>query len=224
MAVDSIAYHLEELRIASDPSDRRRVAPPIAASDVRILDVGCGAGQTLLACNPSERVRAVGVDVELGPLSLGRRLHHPLEFVCARGEALPIRSGCFDLVVCRVALPYMHTGRALSEMSRVLKSGGTIWLVLHPCSFAVKELFRHTKRGEVKAAMHRLYVIANGVLSHLFDRQLRWPFGSRGYESFQTRRSIRRSLELAGFEDICVRNDAFFVASARKRQGSQCCA
>ena len=40
----------------------------------------------------------------------------------------PIFKNTFDLVICRVALPYMHVNRALFEMFRILNEGGELWL------------------------------------------------------------------------------------------------
>ena len=40
----SIEYHLEELNIALDKDDERRVLPDILDSDKAILDIGCGIG------------------------------------------------------------------------------------------------------------------------------------------------------------------------------------
>lgn len=46
----SVEYHRSELAIALDPSNHARAMPPILPTKhKRILDVGCGMGQTLLA-------------------------------------------------------------------------------------------------------------------------------------------------------------------------------
>ena len=65
-------YHLRELAIANDPSDPRRNMPHLEETDRRILDVGCGAGQTLIASAPVAEVLAVGVDFR--PFSASVRL------------------------------------------------------------------------------------------------------------------------------------------------------
>src|SRR5262245_53263683 len=124
--MDSEAYHLWELSIASSPGDRRRIMPPIVERHGRILDVGCGAGQTLITSNLAPGVMALGVDLDHSALALGRRLTQSIHFVCAKGEDLPFRSEGFDLVFSRVAIPYMHIQGALCEMSRVLRDGGQL--------------------------------------------------------------------------------------------------
>ena len=71
MRNDSSNYHRLELSIATDPNDSRRVMPRVESRHRRILDIGCGAGQTLIGSNLSDNVMAVGVDVDHAALALG---------------------------------------------------------------------------------------------------------------------------------------------------------
>jgi SAM-dependent methyltransferase len=215
--MESEAYHLWELSIASSPGDPRRIMPPILESDVNILDVGCGAGQTLIASNLAPGVVAIGVDLDHSALSLGRRWTQSIRFVCAKGENLPFRSGCFDLVYSRVAMPYMHIQWALAEMGHVLRDGGHLWLVLHPFSMTVSALIRDLSRLRIKGAVYYLYVMANGLVLHFTGKQLSLPLGGGRCEAFQTSRGIVWALRCAGFEEIEVDRSDRFVVTARKR-------
>ncbi len=212
-------YHLLELSIANSPDDPRRVMPTITPEHRRILDVGCGAGQTLIASNLAPVVSAVGVDVDFSALSLGKRLNKGIRFARAKGEALPFEGEHFDLVISRVALPYMNVPLALAEMQRVLKAGGDLWLVMHPFSMVRKELAANFLRLRLKGAIYQLYVLTNGLALHLFGRQFRFP-GNGACESFQTVGGITRSLRRAGFEEIEISRRDFFVVTARKRPTS----
>jgi len=208
-------YHLLELQIASNPADTRRVMPAIRSEHRHILDVGCGAGQTLLASALGREVTAIGIDRDAEALKLGRRLGDRVQFVCARGETLPIKSGYFDLVMSRVALPYMNTRSALGEMARVLRPGGSIWIALHPAARELDAFVRSVGGLRLRDALHRLYVLANGALSHFLGREFALPLTAR-YESFQTEAGIVRQLRRLGFEDIKVQNKVFFVVTATK--------
>src|SRR5439155_7116311 len=53
--------HLAELKIALDPSDPRRFIPAGIPEHSKVLDVGCGAGQTLIAA--CEDRHAFGLDI-----------------------------------------------------------------------------------------------------------------------------------------------------------------
>jgi SAM-dependent methyltransferase len=215
------AAHLVELEIARTPGDPRRVMPAVPPACRRVLDVGCGAGQTLIASDLGAGVTAAGVDVDFAALSLGRRLTGRVGFVCALGETLPFRDGSFDLVLSRVALPYMHVPRALAEFRRVLAPGGRLWLVLHPASGVLRDLGRAVRAGRAKAALDRLYVLGNGLALHCFGTVFRSPFTPGRCESFQTRRAMRRALG-AGFDGTEIDNGPFLVATARKAETTRC--
>ena len=191
--------------------------PHLEAADRRILDVGCGAGQTLIASAPVPEVLAVGVDSDHSALRLGTQLTKAVCFVTSKGEALPFRKESFDLVISRVALPYMNVNNALNEMCRVLRPGGRIWIVLQPFDRTLKDLISNLLRIEVKPAVYRLWVLGNGVTLHFFGKQWAWILKPGSYESFQTRRAIRRLLAAIGFEHIEITPGQHFVVTAIKR-------
>jgi len=208
------SYHLGELEIARTPSDPRHILPPIASTYRHILDVGCGAGQTLIACDLGVGVAAVGVDQDETALRLGRKLCSTIHFVCAKAEHLPFASAAFDFVICRVALPYMHTETALGEMSRVLKTGGKLWATLRPLSRSVKDVVLNVARLNVRQATYAAYVLANGIAYSTTGTQFPLPTGR--YASFQTSRGVTRALLSQGFRDIEITRGRFFVVSASR--------
>src|SRR5687768_18080772 len=105
MLTNSADYHRLELAIATGPNDSRRVMPVIEERHRRILDIGCGAGQTLIGSELRDGVLAVGLDLDHAALALGKQFSPSIQFVEGRGEALPFDHEAFDLVICRVALP-----------------------------------------------------------------------------------------------------------------------
>lgn len=217
MTADSVAYHLEELSIANNLADPRRIMPSINGNQRRILDVGCGAGQTLIASHLAPDVIAIGIDLDFSALSHGRKLTRSIQFACAKGEAIPFQSECFDLVVSRVALPYMQIQKALAEMSRVLKANGNLWIVLHPYSRALRELKECLARLDLKGAIYRLYVLVNSLFVHFLGKQLPHPLHRDCYESCQTVRGIKRLLRQSGFVNIEIHWDSFFVVTAQRK-------
>ena len=216
--MDLRSYHLMELSIAQDPADPRRSLPAIGPHHRRVLDVGCGAGQTLISSRLPPGSLGVGIDIDHEPLVLGRELAPTLQFLRARGEALPFTPSSFDLVICRVALPYMHIRRALAEMARVLVHGGDIWLVLHPWRMTMAELRGAVQGLRLRSALHRGYVTVSSLLFHAAGVQMAWP-PNGSYESFQTVRGMRRALRSAGFDRIEFTRAAGFIATARRTGG-----
>src|SRR5688572_4908534 len=219
MRSDSSNYHRLELSIATDPNDSRRVMPRVESRHLRILDIGCGAGQTLIGSNLSDNVVAVGVDVDHAALALGKQLDTRIHFVHGRGEALPFENEAFDLVICRVSLPYMRVSAALSEISRVTDVGGDLWLVLHPFGMTAKEFGTSLARFQVKASLYRLWVLINGLALNTVGRQWHWPGDPDRYETWQANTGITRALVAAGFGEIRIDRGNHFVVTAKKRAG-----
>ena len=207
--------HLSELSIARNSRDARRHMPAIGPHHGRVLDIGCGAGQTLIASPLRSGALAVGLDLDHDALVLGHQLAPGLPLLRARAETLPFPDASFDLVVCRVALPYMHMGRAVGEMARVLSPDGDLWLLLHPWRMTAREFGGALRRLRLRSALHRAYVTANSLLFHLTGTEVPWP-PTGSFESFQTERGVRRALALAGFRDIGFDRTRAFVATARR--------
>jgi len=146
----------------------------------RVLDVGCGEGAF---CAELEAAGARPVGVEVAERALERaRTRHPglrFELVAAHGP-LPFDDAEFDVVWASEVIEHVaDTARWLSELRRVLRSGGRL-MVTTPY------------HGRVKAAV----VTLAGFESH-FD-----PLGQ--HLRFYTRRSLRALLEGFGFEEIRI--------------------
>lgn len=210
-------YHRLELSIATDSNDPRRVMPRVESRHRRILDVGCGAGQTLIGSNLSQNVFAAGLDPDYSALAMGKQLSPAIHFVSGRGESLPFKDNFFDLVICRVSLPYMHISNAVSEMARVTAAGGDIWLVLHPFTMTANEFGTSLGRLQLKASLYRLWVMMNGLAFNTVGRQWHWPGNPNRYESWQTSDGMKRALRAAGFDEIRISRDNHFVVTATKR-------
>lgn len=203
----SDAYHLAELRIALDRSHPAHELPPPMPPSARILDVGCGAGQTLIAAYPNGT--AFGVDVDLNALRLGRTLTQSVQFTCGQAEALPFAGDQFDLVAARVSLAYTDIPRSLAEIHRVLRPDGMVWMTLHPLSLC----WRQARQANWKGFLQFLYVLTNGICFHILQKQFRL---AGRQESFQTEGGITRALCRAGFHDIRIQREKRFVVTARR--------
>jgi|SRR6266576_3373448 len=215
----SVEYHQRELAIALDPSNPARAMPPILPKHKRILDVGCGMGQSLLAAQLPSDAEAYGVDCDMEAIEAGRRLAPPnIKLVCAEGENLPFEDKYFDLVFSRIALPYMEINNALREISRVLKGGGDLWLTLHPASMVFSRVKRSARGGNLKDIVFCSYVLLNGVLFNCFGIQI--PFLGR-QETFQTVGGIDRAMKRAGLTCIPLRPSTHLIVQGQKPSPDQ---
>jgi ubiquinone/menaquinone biosynthesis C-methylase UbiE len=208
-------YHLTELDIARSLDDPLHAMPVILPKHQCILDVGCGAGQTLIASDLRSGVIAYGIDINLDALALGRDLTRAIHFVNACGEYLPFRDCTFDLVVARVSLPYTDIPKTICEVRRALKPGGDVWFVLHPTSMVIKKLISSLRHLKIKRALGNLYVLGNGILFHFSGKLFSLPIDKR-YESYQTNRSITRVLRAFNFGNIKISRQKHFIVTATK--------
>jgi SAM-dependent methyltransferase len=210
MNTSSIAYHEGELRVALDAANPQRLVPE-PGDAASILDIGCGAGQTIVALGAGRR--SVGVDIDVDALRVAARgpLGEPLRVAAAQGERLPFADGAFDYVYSRVALPYMDIGSAVAEMYRVLRPGGRLWLALHPIAIPAAQF----RRGNLKGKIYALYTMLNGAWFHFTGKTFRLPGGI--CESIQTERGMTLALSRAGFTRIRFhRTSVHFTVTAER--------
>jgi SAM-dependent methyltransferase len=95
---------------------------------LRLLNLGCGTGGFNLA---AERAGALtwGVDLDHEAVAIARCRIPGGAVAHAAAEALPFRSGSFDVVYCVSTLEHVSdAGRALREMARVLHPEGKLYL------------------------------------------------------------------------------------------------
>lgn len=87
------------------------------------LDIGCGAGMSLLPLLPVSRI-AIGIDPAVSMVLAARDLAPNALVVAARGEALPLRSHSVAFMTAAGSLNYADPARVFAEAARVLTPGG----------------------------------------------------------------------------------------------------
>lgn len=92
----------------------------------RVLDLAAGTG-TSSAPFAKRGAYVVPCDFSLGMLAVGKRRQPELDFVAGDALNLPFKDGVFDAVTISFGLRNVQdTDRALREMLRVTKPGGTL--------------------------------------------------------------------------------------------------
>lgn len=116
-----------------------------------VLDVGCGDGRlTYLISRKADTV--IGVDCQERPLEFARLICDSLgakDIVFQKGNifSLDFEEGTFDKVTCFDViehLPQDAASKALAELSRVLKSGGRVYLTTPNRKNLRSRIFGHT--------------------------------------------------------------------------------
>lgn len=97
----------------------------------RVLDLGCGTGVILEQIKQSyNTVELYGLDLSENMIAQARqRLDFKAIFSTGDAESLPYENNSFDLVCCIESFHhYPNPRKALLEIKRVLKKGGTLLL------------------------------------------------------------------------------------------------
>lgn len=149
------------------------------ASGQKVLDVACGTGALTRAAKdrvgPSGTV--IGYDRNEGMLAVAKRMRNDIEWRTGTAESLPFTNDEFDAVVSQFGLMFFEDrAAALSEMWRVLKSGGhlvvAVWAALDevPGYTAMVDLIDRLFGTEAADALRAPYVLGDRDALHgLFD-------------------------------------------------------
>src|SRR5438067_2318367 len=111
------------------PVGEQAIARMKVGSDARVLDVGCGSGwATRLLADYAINGRVTGIDISDEMVRVARESSHAygtVDFQFASAEQLPFDTDEFTHAFSMESLYYYrNVPRALSEIHRVLKSGG----------------------------------------------------------------------------------------------------
>lgn len=124
----------------------RRVVPQ-GLTDVRGTLLDIGSGDSWLASHLDSGVRYISVDTPM----TGKALYGSRPVIFADGMKLPFRDACIDAAVClEVAEHVSNPQRLLSEINRVLKPGGLLFIsvpFLYPIHDAPHDFQRFTCHG-----------------------------------------------------------------------------
>lgn len=212
-----MAYHLDELEIALDPSRPEHIMPVLSGARLGVVDVGCGIGQLFVAKGheipPGVRRYAFDVDVDAIAYAKSRWPGHA-DFAVAPAETLPLDDRTVDVYVARVTLQVAHIPTALREAARVLVPGGRLWITLHPISMTLEKMGRAARSFRVKEFIGQSIVLVNGLVFAVSGRRPR-VFGVT--HSWQNAHGMRRELA-ANFRDLRVTSTTrhFLIEAVRR--------
>ena len=181
----------------------------------RILDLGCGAGESWRTLGfDATNWKIIGLDRrgELAAEASRKYRERGWCYLCAVGESLPFADCSLDGVISRGSLPYMHIPRTLRELHRVLVPQGWLRMSLHNPSFTWSEFREHFPRPS--ASLGRTLVLVNGIVFHFTGSVM----SVRNIaESCQTESGMRIALRRAGFVDVRFgHKDPRFLVEARR--------
>ncbi|NYB51185.1 MAG: class I SAM-dependent methyltransferase [Methanobacteriaceae archaeon] len=136
----------------------------------KILDVGCGYGRTLNELYNQGYENLTGVDFSSKMIERGLRMHPYLNLLKNDGDVLPFRESAFDSVILIGVLTSnvltTKQEELISEISRVLKEGGILYLSDFLLNNDARNLKRYQKYKD-KYGTYGVFELPEGlVLRH----------------------------------------------------------
>jgi SAM-dependent methyltransferase len=125
VSFDELAESYDRYRIGYADELYDALAESGVGVHARVLDVACGTGLATEALAARGCV-VTGIDISEAMLARARRRVPAAPFCLAKAEELPFADGTFDAATSAQAFHWVDQCRALREMVRVVRPGGTI--------------------------------------------------------------------------------------------------
>ncbi|HUW72183.1 MAG TPA: methyltransferase domain-containing protein [Candidatus Humimicrobiaceae bacterium] len=162
----------------------------------KILDVGCGNGR-LLKILKDKKIKYTGVDVSEKLLEIAKKRYPQNNFLVADNLNLPFLDNNFDKVF---SVAVLHTipsedlrKKAISELKRVLKPGGllfiTVWDLWRKDTFLLLLKYSFLK------------LIGKSKLD-FGDALVPWSTKTKRFYHFFTKKELRSLVEITGFSIV----------------------
>jgi ubiquinone/menaquinone biosynthesis C-methylase UbiE len=153
----------------------------IEAPDGRVLDVGSGNGQWLLAyaqdsaevigVEPDERIR----EFSIKKIAEWAERARVIKVVASQAENLPFRDNYFDQVLCAGVFMFTNQDEALKEMSRVLKPGGKMCLTVNGLGYFLMYILNGFRYKSVSKMNYGLRGVTATLLKWCFRKKINQP-------------------------------------------------
>ena len=151
-------------------------------SGYSLVEPGCGSGRLTerlaRAVEPNGIVYAFDLSAEMISRALARKLPGHVRFVRDSVENIQTDDAIFDMAICFSVFPHFSTPeRALLELHRVLKPGGSLWI-------------NHLKDRSTLNDMHRK--AASVVIAHQIPEaeEMKELFANCGFEIVDVKDSV----------------------------------
>lgn len=151
-----------------------------------VLDVATGTADLAIAVTKYSKAKITGIDIAEEMVNIGRmkiaslNLNQQIELKVADSENIPFSDNAFDAAIVAFGVRNFETlNKGLSEMNRVLKSGGMIAVLefSRPRHFPVRNLYMFYFRY-ILPSLGRMISGDKSAYTYLPDSVKQFPDGS----------------------------------------------
>jgi len=103
--------------------------------NIHFLDIGCGTGYAMGEAAKLVDFKGQFYGVDLSPKMVEKAKRNfqrngNFHFLLTNAESIPLHDDYFDTIICTNSFHhYLHPGKALGEMYRLLKNGGKVYIL-----------------------------------------------------------------------------------------------
>jgi len=113
-----------------------------------VLDVGTGTGVfipfLLRKIGRSGRIICLDIAGEMLSKAVAKGFNGNIDYLCADVTKIPLDDETFDFIVCYSSFPhFQNKSRALAEMNRVIKSGGSLFICHTSSRATINQIHRN---------------------------------------------------------------------------------
>lgn len=142
-----------------------------------ILDIGCGSGDQL---NELQNAGGTAFGIDPDQPSLNECRKRGLSVAAGKAEKLPFAKDAFDGILSKVVLSYTDDRKAVAEIARTLRPGGTAYLVTHGAGYYLIYLL---KKRSLATRFYGLRSLFNTAFFSLTGTRLPGFLGDTIYQS-----------------------------------------
>jgi len=136
----------------------------------KILDYGCGYGRICAELQAHGYLDVTGVDISDGMITRGRSLFPKLDLRVKQGDILSFPEETFDVCIMFAVLTCIVTDsghdRVISEMSRVLRRGGILYVSDYPLQTDERNQMRYREFLETYGTFGVFRLPDGGIVRH----------------------------------------------------------
>ncbi|MCT8138775.1 class I SAM-dependent methyltransferase [Anaerobacillus sp. CMMVII] len=156
--------------------------------DMKLLDIGCGTGETATFLAKEYNCEIIAIDTHSTMINKAKKRFDnaglAIKLIKANAEKLPFSDGIFDYIIAESVITFTHSNLSLPEFARVLKKSGKLLAI----EMTAEEKLSATEKKEIS----QVY----GVKQVLLETEWKEKFANAGFSEVIIEQDNERSNQI----------------------------